>query len=113
VSKSTAGRVSETIGVAKGVLGGNNRVRWGVAYSYTVTGEPGRDYKVGSKLRSATVTGAGGISGTATYSAKKANARQSTGTLSGSLAATIAGIGRVRPFAKGPQSAVQRLSGAV
>lgn len=113
VSKSRAGDVSEAIGVAKGVLGGNNRVRWGIAYSYSVAGEPARDYKVGPKLRSATVTGAVGISGTATYSAQKANARQSTGTLSGSLAATIAGIGRVRPFAKGPQSAVQRLSGAV
>ena len=38
---------------------------WDILYSYLVTGEPGRDYKVGPKIRSATVTGAGGISGTA------------------------------------------------
>lgn len=86
---------------------------WDILYSYLVTGEPGRDYKVGSKIRSASVIGAGGISGTATYSATKANARQSTGTLSGSLAVTMAAIGRVRPFANGRQGAVLRLFGAV
>jgi hypothetical protein len=69
--------------------------------------------RYGEDLGMFSVTGAGGISGTATYSAKRANARQSTGTLSGSLAVTMPAIGRVRPFAKGTQSAVERLIGAV
>ncbi len=126
VSKARGtGRVSEAIGVLK--YGNSQAAKaeslpcppvcipqtWYILYNYLVTREPGRDYKFGPKIRSATVTGAGGISGTATYSAKKANARQSTGTLKGSLAVTVPAIGRVRPFANGSQGAVQRLSGAV
>jgi hypothetical protein len=97
------GLVREAIGVVKG----------GIAYSYVVTGEPGRDYRVGSKIRSATVTGAGGISGKASYSATKGRPRVSSGTLSGSLAVTMAAIGRVNPLAGGPRGAIQRLFGAV
>jgi hypothetical protein len=78
-----------------------------------VTGEPGRDYSVGSKIRSATVTGAGGNSGKASYSATKGRPRLSTGTLSGSFAVTMAAIGRVTRLAGGPQGAIQRLFGAV
>jgi hypothetical protein len=97
------GLVSEAIGVVKG----------GITYGYLVTGKPGRDYKVGSKIRSATVTGAGGISGKASYSATKGRPRLSTGSLSGSLAVTMAAIGRVTPLAGSPRDAIQRLFGAV
>jgi hypothetical protein len=104
VSKARGtGLVSEAIGVAKA----------GIVYSYLVTGEPGRDYKVGSKIRSATVTGAGGISGTATYSATRGRPRRSAGTLSGRFAVTMTAIGRVRPLANGPRGAIQLLYGAV
>lgn len=88
------GRVSEAISVSKG-----REAKWSIAYSYLVMGLPGSDYKVGFRLSSAKVTGAGGISGTAVYSGDKA-AHSSFGKLSGNLEATMAAIGRLRPFAK-------------
>ena len=104
VSKARGtGLVSEAIAVTKA----------GIVYSYLVTGEPARDYEIGSKIRSATVTGAGGISGTATYSATKGRPRRSWGTLSGRFAVTMTAIGRVRPLANGPRGAIQLLTGAI
>jgi hypothetical protein len=47
------------------------------------------------------VTGAGGNSGKASYSATKGRPRLSTGTLSGSFAVTMAAIGRVTRLAGG------------
>lgn len=102
VSKSSAtGHVSEQIEVER-----STRKSF-IAYSYVVTGEPAQDYKVAPNLLSANVTGAGGISGTATYSAKATlgNNCCSIGTLNGRLAVTMPAIGRVRPFAKGPERA--------
>jgi hypothetical protein len=108
VSKpSPTGRVSEMIQVSKG----RDSTDWGITYSYLVTGLPSSDYRVGSRLSTAKVTGGGGISGTATYSGTKGASTprhsHSKGTVAGILAVTMAAIGRVTPFAKGARRAGQ------
>lgn len=101
------GRVSELIEVERG----RNTSHWGITYSYLVTGLPSSDYKVGSRLSSAKVTGAGGISGTATYSGTKGSStsgrKNSRGRLAGSLAVRMAPIGLVTPLARGSRRAGQ------
>ncbi len=101
------GRVSELIEVARG----RGTTKWGITYSYLVTGLPTSDYRVGSRLSSAQVTGAGGISGTATYTgtrrASTSGHMTSRGSVTGSLAVRMAPIGLVTPFARGPRRAGQ------
>jgi hypothetical protein len=104
---SPTGHVSELIEVARG----RSTTYWGITYSYIVTGLPSSDYKVGPKLSRAKVTGAGGILGTASYSGTRGAAgKVSRGTITGSLAVTMAPIGRVRPFATGARRAGQSLT---
>lgn len=95
-SKPTAkSRVSEVIELVKGGSSG-----FGAYYVYAVANAPSRDYKVGAKLASASLKGAGGIRGQAVYSAKKKSKRQTHGKLTGTLSVKIAALGLVQPFAK-------------
>lgn len=101
VSKASAtGPVTESIEVSKGPGA------WSFTYTYSVSREPSSDYKVGSKLSTAKVIGAGGIKGTATYSGSKS--KNSFGKLKGTLRVTMAAIGPVSPFGSGTQGAEQK-----
>jgi hypothetical protein len=93
IFKSKTGSVSELIEKS----GSGNG--WAITHTYSVKGEPSTDYKVGKNLKTATVTGAGGISGKASYTATHTiSSNQTTGTMSGSLAVTMATIGKVPAF---------------
>jgi hypothetical protein len=87
------GRVREVVERVKAKPG------FGAYYVYSVSNERSRDYKVGAKLASATLKGAGGIRGQAVYSGSKSS-RHSTGKLTGTLYVKMAALGVVRPFAK-------------
>ncbi len=87
-----SGRVREVIQVLKAGSG------WGAYYSYAVVNERSSNYKVGSKLKSATLKGAGGIRGNAVYSGSKSRSH-SYGKLAGTLYVKMAALGVVRPFA--------------
>jgi hypothetical protein len=100
VAKSPSNKVTETI---QKEPNGNG---WAFLYTYYVKGLPSTDYKVGSGMKTASITGASGISGKATYTAKKKSSHKTTGKLSGTLAATFAAIGKVQPLTK-PRSAEQ------
>ncbi|MGN6168331.1 MAG: hypothetical protein ACTHQQ_09190 [Solirubrobacteraceae bacterium] len=82
---------------------------WSFLYSYKAEREPTSMYTVGKSLASATVKGASGIHGTASYTGKS-NAHHSTGHLSGNLSVNMATIGLVKPFASGRMTADQRHS---
>lgn len=71
---------------------------YGFTYTYSVANEPTSDYTVGSKLSTATVKGAGGISGTAKYKGKKSSS-YSSGKMTGGLSVKMAALGVVKPFA--------------
>ena len=92
IFKNPSGKVTETIDKTPHGSG------WQFSYKYYATGLPGSDYKVGSGLKSAHITGGGGIKGTATYTSVKSSSHKTTGHLSGSLAATLASIGNVKAF---------------
>lgn len=75
---------------------------WAFTHSFSVRGLPGSDYSLNkAKLNSATVKGTGGITGTAKYSSKHSSSHQTRGTISGSLAVTLASIGKVTAFKNG------------
>lgn len=71
---------------------------YGFTYTYSVANEPTSDYTVASKLSKATVKGASGIKGTATYKGKKSSS-YSLGKLTGDLSVNMAALGVVKPFA--------------
>ena len=74
---------------------------WAFTHTFSVRGLPGSDYSLNkAKLNSATVKGTGGITGRAKYSSKS-RAPPDRGTISGSLAVTLASIGKVTPFPNG------------
>lgn len=91
---SSTGSVHEEIDEYKSA-GGDNPA-WSFAYSYAVNGQPSSDYTIGSKLSSATITGSGGISGTATYTGSKGK-KHSNGKLTGDLSAPNGVIGTLTP----------------
>jgi hypothetical protein len=80
---------------------------WSFLHSYKAEREPTSMYRVGKLLASASVKGASGIHGTASYTGKS-NAHHSTGHLSGNLSVNMAAIGIVKPFAFGTMQADQR-----
>ncbi len=87
------GKVEEQVEVAPAGDG------WEFTHSFMVRDLPSSDYTLNkSKLNAATVKGAGGITGTATYSSKKSSPHRTTGKMSGSLAVTMAAIGKVTAF---------------
>jgi hypothetical protein len=78
-------------------------------HTYSVVNEPSSDYSFATNLSTATVTGAGGISGSVSYTGSAEKFRKSRGHLSGDLAVTMATIGKVTPFAT-TRSALQQKS---
>ena len=96
-SKPTpSGPVSETIDVFRYDKDGS------FDHSYTVSGLPSSDFQFDpSTLNAGEVTGAGAISGTATYSSTYSSSRLTTGRMRGNLAVTFASIGRASPFPRG------------
>jgi hypothetical protein len=82
---------------------------WAFQYTYAAKDEPTSDYTPNtSNLSTATVKGASGIHGSATYSGSK-NSRHSHGKLTGPLSVNMATIGTVNPFASAKTiSALQR-----
>jgi hypothetical protein len=92
--KKASGSVREEISLVK--QGGG----FLFTYTYSVAREPTSDYKLNtSNLSTATVKGAGGIGGKATYQGYKSHT-QSYGKLQGTLWVKMAAIGAVRPFAR-------------
>ncbi|MBV8941265.1 MAG: hypothetical protein JO321_11775 [Solirubrobacterales bacterium] len=89
---SASAKASEMIQVTKSGSG------WGFYYTYAAANEPSSDYTVGPKLSTATVKGAGGIAGKATFKGGRSSG-YSTGKLTGTLWVKMAAIGAVRPFA--------------
>lgn len=82
---------------------------WSFLYSYKAQREPTSDYTVGKNLAKATIKGASGIHGTATYTGKSSK-HKSKGHLTGDLSVTMATIGLVKPFTFGTLQADQRHS---
>jgi hypothetical protein len=103
-SKSTSGAVTEEISVTQG-----NPKTYYILHSYTVTA-PSSDYTYSSDLKSATLKGAGGIKGTATFNGttKEGNNKE-VGTLSGStFQVRMASIGVVKPLTKPQKGYLQQ-----
>jgi hypothetical protein len=96
IFKSSTGKVTETIDNEPSGSG------WVFSYEYKVTGLPSSNYNVqtSSNLKKATIKGGGGISGSATYTSSHSSKRRTSGKVSGSLAANLASIGKVKAFAK-------------
>jgi hypothetical protein len=98
VFRGAKGKVTETIDDS-GRVGGP--VAWSFEHSFIVRGLPSSDYKLSTThLNTATVKGAGGITGTATYSSTKSSSHKTTGTMKGSLAAPFVSIGKLNAFPK-------------
>lgn len=89
---SSSGAVTETIYQSSS---GNG---FAFIHEYIAKNEPSSAYSVGSGLKKATIKGVGGISGSASYTSKQSNSHHTTGTVSGSLAVTMATIGKVTAF---------------
>jgi hypothetical protein len=90
---SASSPVSEEIDVS------NTGNGWAFDHKFTASRAPTSDYKLNtSKLNSATVKGADGITGKATYSSKKSSKHDTVGKMSGSLAVTFGTIGKVKAF---------------
>lgn len=95
------GKVTEEI---ERETGGNG---WLFTNAFTVRDLPSSDYTLNkSKLTTAHVKGADGITGTAKYSASHSSSHRTSGKMSGSLAVTLASIGKVTALPK-PQYAWQ------
>lgn len=100
---SKTGSVAEQILVNKSANSGN----WAFAYTYTAFNEPSSDYTVGSGLSTATLKGASGINGTATYQGKKSSS-YSNGKLTGNLSVNMAALGVASPFSSHSMTGDQR-----
>jgi hypothetical protein len=100
VFKNSSNKVTETI---QKEPNGNG---WAFLYTYYAKNLPATDYKIGPGLKTASITGADAISGSAKYTSKKTGKHKTTGTISGSLAVTFASIGQVKAFPK-PRRAEQ------
>lgn len=80
---------------------------WAFDNGYTVRDQPSSVYTLNkSKLNTASVKGAGAITGTAKYTSSHSSSHQTSGKMSGTLAVTLAAIGKVTAF-PAPRNATQ------